>query len=296
MKKFIIYIILAFSLYIILLEVTTRVFDLSEQTVPEANLNNNMLLKPNTEGVWVKGGMREIASHYKINNQGFNSLKDYTVLDSNKINIAIIGDSFIEGFHTDVENSIGRLIEADTRDEIEVHEYGKSGGNIVDFSLIFKQWIKNRYDYTFILISDRDLDAYDAFFMEKGNKIPKNSIIRKIYNHLSSIRYININHGLHIKLKEIFSCYRCSKNNQNTNITQYVNSTALQEFDKSCVFIYEKDKLSPDIIATSIKLPCLEIIHQNKPHTYGFDSHWNLNGRKNCAWVIEHYIKHNIVH
>jgi hypothetical protein len=77
-------------------------------------LNNNKLLRPGAEGILVQGGRREVASHYKINQQGINSLKDYTTLDENKIDIAIIGDSYIQGLQVDVEKSIGRILEAET--------------------------------------------------------------------------------------------------------------------------------------------------------------------------------------
>ena len=202
MKKFIIYIFVTVFFYLFLLEITTRVFDLSGHTLPEYNLNNNKLLLPGAEGVLVQGGMREVASHYKINQQGFNSLKDYTTLDENKISIAIIGDSYIQGLQVDVENSIGRILEAETLNKVEVHEYGRAGMNIVDYSLIFTQSIKNRYDYTFILATNKDIVPKKASSMGKGNKIPNSSLMREIYNQSSFIRYLNINHKLSVKLKK----------------------------------------------------------------------------------------------
>ena len=101
--------------------------------------------------------MRDIVSNYKINSQGFNSLRDYNVLDDNKISIAIIGDSYIQGMHVNVENSIGRLIEQESDNMFEVHEYGINGMNIVDYQLVFNQFVKDRYDYTFILVTDKDI-------------------------------------------------------------------------------------------------------------------------------------------
>ena len=207
MKKFIIYIFVTVFFYLFLLEITTRVFDLSGHTLPEYNLNNNKLLLPGAEGVLVQGGMREVASHYKINQQGFNSLKDYTTLDENKISIAIIGDSYIQGLQVDVENSIGRILEAETLNKVEVHEYGRAGMNIVDYSLIFTQSIKNRYDYTFILATNKDIVPKKASSMGKGNKIPNSSLMREIYNRSSFIRYLNINHKLSIKLKKTLSIF-----------------------------------------------------------------------------------------
>ena len=290
MKNFTTYILIALSLYLVLLESTTRVFDLSGHTIPEINLNNNRLARPCSEGIWIKGGMREIASHYKINQQGFNSLKDYLTLDENKVNIAIVGDSYIEGFHVDVENSIGRILEAETQDEVEVHEYGMSGGNIVDFSLIFNQWIRNRYEYTFVLATDKDIISNEASFMGKGNTIPQKSVVREIYNRVSFIRYLNINHGLSSKLIKTFSFSRNPEGEQKSIMTNDVNASALNEFDSTCVILYEKEKLDTALI-TAFKLPFAAVVHQYFPCNNGFDSHWNFNGRKNCALTIKNYLE-----
>jgi hypothetical protein len=291
MKRFIIYITITLSVYLILLELTTRVFDLSGHTIPEANLNNNKLCRPNTEGIWVKGGMREIYSHYKINNQGFNSLKDYSNLDENKVSIAIIGDSYVEGFHVDVENSIGRILEEEFENSVEVHEYAKSGGNIVDFSQMFNKFEINRYDYTFILIENRDIIFKKASFMGKGNTIPENSAARDIYNRVSFIRYLNINHGLNAKLNEIFSFSRSTYRTRKHITKNNVNVPALKEFNNKCVILYENEKLDTSLIKAFVNLPCIEIIHQITPYNNGFDLHWNINGRMNCALTIKNYIK-----
>jgi len=291
MKKFILYIIISLSLYLILLECTTRVFDLSGHTIPEANINNNRLGRPNSEGIWVKGGMREISSHYKFNRQGFNSLKDYSSIDKNKVSIAIIGDSYVEGFHVDVENSIGRILEAETQNSVEVHEYGKSGGTIVDFSQIFDEYIRNKYDYTFILATDMDIIYNKAYFMEKGSSIPQKSVFREIYNRLSFIRYLNINHGLNAKLNKIFSFSDSNVGKQKRILANDVNVSALKEFDNTCIILCEKEKLDTHLIKPFVKLPCIEIIHLFTPYNHGFDSHWNFNGRKNCALTIKNYLE-----
>lgn len=290
MKKFIIYIFVTVFFYLFLLEITTRVFDLSGHTLPEYNLNNNKLLLPGAEGVLVQGGMREVASHYKINQQGFNSLKDYTTLDENKISIAIIGDSYIQGLQVDVENSIGRILEAETLNKVEVHEYGRAGMNIVDYSLIFTQSIKNRYDYTFILATNKDIVPKKASSMGKGNKIPNSSLMREIYNQSSLIRYLNINHKLSVKLKKTLSFFERSDKQQKKITAINVNLQAIKKFDTTCVFLYEKERLDTTLIAP-FKLPFVEVKPIYTPINHGFDSHWNLNGRKNCALAIQNYIE-----
>lgn len=291
MKKFIVYIFSIFFVFIIFLEGLTKIFDLSEHTLPEASLNNNRLLRPGAEGVLVQGGMREIASHYKINKQGFNSLKDYSTLNKNKISIALIGDSYVQGIHTNVENSIGRILEAETQDALEVHEYGRAGMNIVDFGSMFAQYVKNRYDYTFILATDKDMVHKKASVMGKGYKIPKNSFIREIYSKSSSIRYLNINHDLSVKIKKKSSFENSNK--QQKKITAIdINEEAMKQFDSTCVFLYEKGKLETSLLLP-FKLPTVEVLPLFTPNDHGFNSHWNLNGRKNCALAIKNYVEKN---
>lgn len=291
MKKFIVYIFLFLFLYLFLLEFVTRIFSLSGHTIPEANLNNDKLCAPYSEDTWVKGGMHEIASHYKINSQGFNSLKDYSKLDKTKVSIAIIGDSYVQGLHSDVEKSIGRLLEAETDNKVEVHEYGKAGGNIVDFSLLFEKFIRNRYDYTFILITNKDITASKASFMTKGSSVPKQSLVREIYSKSSFVRYLNINHGLFFKFKKISSCPNIKGHQQQKITKKDINFSALNVFDSRCIFIYEENKLDTSLIKSMINNPLVKINHQIKPYDHGFDSHWNDSGRINCALSIKNHIK-----
>ena len=210
-------------------------------------------------------------------------------MDDDKISIAIIGDSYIQGLQVDVENSIGRILEAETLNKVEVHEYGIAGMNIVDYSLMFTQFIKNRYDYTFILATDKDIVLKKASSMGKGNKIPKNSIIREIYGRFSLIRYLNINHKLSVKLKKVFSFSKNTVQQKKKISPKDINTQALEEFDNTCAFLYEEGRLDTSLISP-FKLPTIEVKPIYTPNNNGFDSHWNLNGRKNCALVIKKYI------
>ena len=292
MKGFILYIFSFLFLFLVLLELTTRIFDLSNHTILEVNLDNDRLCSPQTEGAWVKGGMREIYSHYKINNQGFNSIKDYSTVDRNKISIALIGDSFIEGFHVDVESSIGRILEREMNDSVEVHEYGRSGGNIVDFSLMFEKFCKGRYDYTFILASGIDLVDLESCVMEKGNTIPKESSLRKIYDNLYFIRYLNINQGIGVKLRKLITMSKDIKPLEEKVGSEELNTHALNRLDSTCVIIYEADRLDPDLLSNYKNLPLVKIEHLFTPINFGFEKHWNLNGRRNCALSIKRYLEH----
>lgn len=295
MKKFISYTAFVLISYIIFLEFSTRIFDLSAITMEEENIEGNRMYKPNSKGVWIRGGQRELVNNYKINSQGFNSIKDYSRLNGNKINIAIIGDSYVEGFHVGVENSIGRILENVTNNQVEVHEYGHSGGNIVDFSLIFEKWIKNKYDYTFILMTDKDITAKKPSFMGNGNKIPKESLARDFYNNFSFIRYLNINHGISVGVRKVFSLNNFSSKNKVESLNpRKINFDAFKIFDSTVTLLFEEEKLDSSF-RSQINFRSLKIKHNIKPMNHGFDGHWNYNGRKNCALTIKEFLLENKV-
>jgi hypothetical protein len=111
MKQFLIKIAIILVLSVLFLEVLVRVLGLAGITIPEENINNNVLFLRNYSSTWTKGGFSEIKSTFHINNQGWNSIVDFDSLKDENYNIAIIGDSYIEGFHENVETSIGRRLE-----------------------------------------------------------------------------------------------------------------------------------------------------------------------------------------
>ena len=68
-----------------------------------------------------------------------------------------------------------------------------------------------------------------------------------------------------------------------------MNFQAFKDFDSTCVFLYEDSRLNTSLIS-QLNFKFLEVIHTEKPHKFYFDSHWNLNGRKNCASTIVSYL------
>jgi len=297
MRHFILEITYTFIISFLILEMVLRLFHLAGITVPEENINDNRLLKPKSEGYWVKGGLGEIRSHYIINNQGFNSIVDYDQdIREGKL-VALIGDSYIEGLHVDVENSIGRIIESNYP-ELQVHEYGRAGANIADYSQVYQKWIKDRYDYVFIYISNTDLEETTPGFMNMGYQIPKSSILRLIYNRIHVLRYLNINHGMVMTLKSLMNI---DKTNSMLNssfvglgsgnyMEDNFNNEALQQLGSEVIYLYEKGGLDSVFVANN---NCYEIIHKYLPKDFGFDSHWNINGRRNCANAIINYLIEN---
>ena len=103
--------ILYFILILVFLEVCVRVLHLYFEYPPYyINELNVKTYLPNQGGHYVTGNRRMKYAKFNINDQGFNSFRAYNPTE-NTTDIALIGDSFIEGFHQDFDKSIGRKIE-----------------------------------------------------------------------------------------------------------------------------------------------------------------------------------------
>ncbi len=131
MKKLLFKTILYGFLILLVLEVAIRVFHLTKdypsRYVDEFNVEKWV---PNQAGVSVTGIRRQNFSEYKINSSGYNSYREFAPSD-NKKEIALVGDSFIEGFHQHYYNSIGKKME-NRLDSVEVYEFGYAGYDFAD--------------------------------------------------------------------------------------------------------------------------------------------------------------------
>lgn len=295
MRKFLFQIVLTSVLFFLGLELATRAFNLSGHTVPTKNIDGDLLLQPGTDSVWVKGGRGEIRSHYVVNKQGYNSLVDYDEMDNRKLRVAIIGDSYIEGFQSDVEESIGRQLETLYKGRVVVHEYGASGANLNDFVLAYEKFVKGRYDYVFILATDKDLVSSSPSYMGRGDKRPAVGVMRKVYYHSSMLRYLNINQGISQHLRRVLTKTRSyfdapshEKQADTTDLSK-VNWDLLAQLDYDVVFLYEEGRLS-DPVRTRLSHPTVRVIHELTPYHHGFDRHWNATGRLNCAIAMRRYM------
>lgn len=293
MKQFLLRIILCSLVFCVVFESILRILSLAAHTVPEANVEGNRLLKPLASGYYVGGGCREIFSHYQINEQGWNSLRDYELdnENTNLIKIALIGDSYIEGLQSDVENSVGRLLEQSLGDDYAVHEFGKSGGNIEDYSRVYEELSQYDYEHVFVFLSSQgDLTKKNPTFMGKGNEIPKLNLLRRCYNASAILRYVNINHGLIESLRKLFGGRDEPEVEGRIAPVADINLSALSLFGENVVFLYESDKIDSDVLSL-IRIPVFPVEHSLKPYNHGFDHHWNVNGRANVATTIFGYIK-----
>ena len=126
-KKVCLYIFLVF----LALETLVRVFHLYNDA-PDWYLDDNEVYRrvPGQKGYSVFGNRRQQFAPYHINNAGYNSYHEFEPAND-KLEIAILGDSFIEGLHQDYRNSIGKKVENELSD-LYVYEYGHSDFDLAD--------------------------------------------------------------------------------------------------------------------------------------------------------------------
>ena len=296
MKNFISYLFYWVIAVVLILELSLCIFDFSAKTMPTKNIDGNYLFEPGKSGYWLRGGLGEIKSYYQINPQGFNSILDYEKLNHEKLNIALIGDSYVQGFHSDVRNSVGRQLESILGSDVEVHEYGRAGSGIVDYALTYEQYIKDRnYDYVFVLCTDKDLASLRASNIGRGDRVPLKSTSRIVYDNFRAFRYININHGLGVTLNTLLnngptSIERINSNDSVAPLSQkeylkQINHDALKLLPSSVIFLFENEKLN-EFFIQNYNFQYVKIVHEKLPKDHGFDSHWNKNGRYNCALAM----------
>lgn len=270
MKFFLKYIFLIFSVSFITVEIILRVFHAVGKPIDYSEVEGFIKNTPNTKGFYTFGTFPTIyRKNYVINNSGYNSSINYPKFYNNKNTIALIGDSFIEGYHVDVNKSIGRLIEK-LCDSIQVYEYGIGGHNIHNYIEIYESQHLERLDkvYFFIHVTD--------FLKDRTNKSKyfefKEKYLRPLYELSSLVQYLNKNHKPFAIDKGL--------NKYISNYTQIKVNDFLSRA-KNIELIYRNDQIdaSLDFVEKKIKI----VNHKRKPFNYGFDLHWNDNGRLNVA-------------
>ncbi|MBL0683166.1 hypothetical protein [Aquimarina mytili] len=302
-------------LLIIALEILVRIFHLGKDN-PTRYLDQYGVEKwePNQHGFSVTGNRKQNFSEYKINSSGFNSYREFTPT-KDKIEIAIVGDSFIEGFHQDYFNSIGKKVE-NALPETEVYEYGYAGYDMADqLHLIHKY--KEQFDVIdhvviYIKFSD-DLTrgSYNIVRDRLALESPLNKALKK-----SKLLVYSKSIGVFAPIKQLITksinsikgnnTKHITQNNSNTNINK--NKKYIDNF-KSLIttYGYDKDRFvllldskiaSPDFIVY-LKENNFDFIDfseafqsSNQPNTLIYDQHWNNHGRDIIASLISEYINH----
>ncbi len=121
----------------LLIEMTLRLFfPVTDIRYFTYNPNLGLQLEPNQEGVVVIGAFAEGQGRFRVNADGWNSLRDYEPRrPGNTLRLAVIGDSFVGGTSVDIEKMFPIIAEERLRresscsqfDRIEAYSFGVGG-------------------------------------------------------------------------------------------------------------------------------------------------------------------------
>ncbi len=315
MKKLILKNILYFFLILLSLEVFVRVFHLSKDT-PTRFLDNNKVEKwaPNQNGFSVTGNRRQNFSEYHINKSGFNSYRDFTPTKDKK-EVALVGDSFIEGFHQNYYNSIGKKIE-NVLPEIEVYEYGYAGYDFADQLHLIHAY-KNQFDLIDHVIlgikfsNDLTRPEYKVITERLALESPLNKLLKKskLLVYCKSIGILDPPQKLVYKLTNLLKQKRevnPISNAEIQRIRQKKEKIYLENFESLIMkYGYDKKRYTLLLDASTTSQIFLEYLEANdyryidfskqfeaskRSTTLIYDRHWNNHGRELIADVITNHL------
>ncbi len=317
MKKFLLKTVLYVFLILLLLETIVRVFHLYTEDPPRY-IDEYLVEKrvPGHNGYAVTGNRNQNFSEFNINTTGFNSHREF-VPTKEKFEIALIGDSFIEGFHQDYYDSTGKKIET-ILDTVEVYQYGYAGYDLANQMHLIKAY-KEQFNLIdeIIIYLNYESDLERGVYEPNRERIAMlSSTVFKIRDNVKLLAY-----GSKVGILEPIKKLVTGQAFQNTT-EAYENNTVdvdqskaaqrkeqeyLENF-KSLVNLYGYDKSKTTILLDSRKTKASFLAYCNengfkyidfaptfesttKPVTLIYDWHWNNHGRELIAKVIADYIK-----
>lgn len=310
MKKLILKSLLYLFFMIIALEIIVRTFNL--YTVdPLRYIDKYEVEKyiPHQTGYDVTGNRRQNYAEYNINSSGFNSFREFSPSED-KLEIALIGDSFIEGFHQDYYNSTGKKIENNLNNKVEVYEYGYGGYDLANqFFLVhaYKNHFEKIDHIIYYLKYENDLDRgtfapnYDRIKMVESPLFKFRDNL-KLMGYASSIGIIDPIKNMVIdvmnggkKTKTISTDKKLNKDLKRLeNFKTLVNTFG---FDKDKMSFLLDSSVTSEIFLNYFKENGYLIIDFSEafytsgtPPTLIYDMHWNNHGRELVANEISSYI------
>ncbi|MBW1296529.1 hypothetical protein [Aquimarina litoralis] len=316
MKKLILKSALYFFMILISLELLVRVFHLGKDT-PTRILDDHKVEKwlPNQQGFSVTGNRRQNFSEYHINNSGFNSYREFTPT-KDKYEVALVGDSFIEGFHQNYYNSIGKKIETSIPG-IEVYEYGYAGYDFADqLHLIYEYKEKFEViDHVILGIkfsNDLTRGEYKVVTGRLALESPMNRLLKKskLLVYCKSIGILDPPQRLLYRLKNILNPpapsktideqekTRLQKEKEKKYLANFQSLVAKYGYDKNRFTLLLDSRITSDYFLSFLNKEGFRYIDfssyfekSKKSTTLIYDRHWNDNGRTLIAKSISDYIK-----
>ncbi|MEM9075504.1 MAG: hypothetical protein AAGC43_00630 [Bacteroidota bacterium] len=301
MFRFIKNIVVKGFLIFLVLEILVRFFHLYND-MPDWFLADDKTYKrvPGQEGYAVFGNRKQNVSAYRINQSGYNSFREFNPTEEG-IEVAILGDSFIEGLHQDYHNSIGKKIEDELK-HVHVYEYGHSNFDLADqmFLVQANEEIFSKID--FIIFEFKYFDD----LLRAEYSIENRRVVFPLLRYSKLLTYF-LDIGLVDSVKKVLRNFNIGQTPRKVDKTDK-DSLFLNNF-KSLISKYGIDKTKSAFLLNSndtnveflgfLKNNGIPIIDYgdglkkscDSPTTLIFDRHWNDNGRNIVAEAIIDFFK-----
>jgi len=313
MEKFVVKIVLYTILILLGLEMLVRIFHLHKDR-PSRYLDEYNVEKwiPNQNGIWVTGNRRQNVGHFRINSFGYNSLYDDFYPKTNKKEIALVGDSYIQGFHQDFQNSLGQKLEALLNEEYKVLEFGYAGYDLADQLHLIKAYkhLFNNIEHVVIYMqytTDLERDTYAV-----SNRFSLNTPLNRFLKQIKTVVYLrdiglmdpitrSINGLTNLMRGKMYSETAAIEDPEKADHLKLENFKRLiehYEYDKhKNVLLLDYSICSPQFL-TYLEQNGFKTIDFSKvfeitktPPTLIYDQHWSNYGRSLIANLIAEYIE-----
>lgn len=310
-KKLFVY----FVLVLLCLELLVRLFHLhDEQPVRYAGGLGVEKWVPNQTEYSVTGNRKQNVGIYRINNFGFNSVHDNYDPKDDELEIAIVGDSFIEGFHEDYTNSLGQQIEKGIETG-KVLEFGYAGYDLADELFLIDTYsnLFDKIDHTYIYL--KYTDDLDRDHHVLSSRLNLDTPITKLAKNIKLLLYIKkmgmldpvlkiperIKNFISGKEEEVELKVNNDKNFSKEDALKLNNFKKLIEtypIDKNKNTLLLDTSLCSKDFLTYLKENNYSILDidsvfkdSKKPTTLIYDEHWSDHGRKLMAKLLINDIK-----
>jgi hypothetical protein len=290
MKKFI-YTALSFILFSLLfLEVIIRITHFYND-VPTRFFDKYNVEKwqANQEGQYYTGNKKEFIAQYRINNFGFNSPINFDFINNDTSIIAVIGDSYIEGFNQNVDSSLGSMVMNEI--PVKCYEMGYSGydlASIVHLLNAYKNEFKN-INHVYISVNNSDFNRSN-YEVTESQKRRVNSPLATVYRNIKLLMFLKRRDLLKLPKRK-----RTIEKKTTPNYSREVEKgiALLKNIDylkDKVTFLMDSEHLDSSIVAIFSQYDVIDYSDKMKESkyatTFGFDKHWNAQGRKIISKTI----------
>ena len=286
MKRFIINIFFIFFLTYIFGELITRILGFRSQNMDfqVKGFENNYSNQANSEGNFVFGKPPSLyKTKFRYNDIGFNTPLDLKDYNENKINVAFLGDSFVESLHVNYYESFSSILMAES-DDIQSYEFGFHEYNIEDYIWLYDIYNLEKFDYVFVIFDINDIQSNPNRLVYNQEK----ERFRDIYNKFHFFNFLNRNHNLIRNFKKmIYGNSDTIKSSKNIILENHHKKF----LKKENLFVIPRDNVSFKFFEENKIKNSIKIDFNLKQIDFGkMDEHWNVKGRRMVIKSLMPYI------